>query len=342
MNLLAELQSVASQVEDKGDFLISDLLGRAHAALEGLEAEQLTDKQLVNATLRQSERLLEEHKLALARLAALEQQKPVATVRVTHRGYAMELSTHTAYTLQEGTHSLFAAAGAYPVEPAKDHEIAALVNRLTAIAKEFHGTQQLRERISHEVLPFVKGAQPSQAREFSTEGLFPFTLDLDDSQPSQAPDPVYCGLGCDCLTQCGDAYENAGLEKPPAPPDGSVPAKELQDLRDAAKECFGDLVKVVVVPGEPMAQPSEPGLQQFQKITVIVRQRPEVNGSPIKPKAKGLEGLTLNLIVLWRIEDDHGLYPGEWALGLGDDESEAALRQADVSWIASGDVEVQS
>lgn len=35
----------------------------------------------------------------------------------------------------------------------KDHEKAQLVNRLTAIAKEFGQSQQLRERISQEVLP---------------------------------------------------------------------------------------------------------------------------------------------------------------------------------------------
>ena len=35
----------------------------------------------------------------------------------------------------------------------KDHEVAALVNRLTQIAKEFSGTQQLRERIAREIRP---------------------------------------------------------------------------------------------------------------------------------------------------------------------------------------------
>jgi hypothetical protein len=48
------------------------------------------------------------------------------------------------------------------VEPAKDHEIAALVNQLTSIAKEFHSHQSLRERVAQLVRPW---AQPSQARE---------------------------------------------------------------------------------------------------------------------------------------------------------------------------------
>jgi len=38
-------------------------------------------------------------------------------------------------------------------QPVKDHEVAALVNRLRDIAIEFHGTQQLRERIAHEIRP---------------------------------------------------------------------------------------------------------------------------------------------------------------------------------------------
>ena len=57
---------------------------------------------------------------------------------------------------------LFTAAGASPVEPAKDHEIAALVNQLTSIAKEFHSHQSLRERVAQLVRPW---AQPSQAGE---------------------------------------------------------------------------------------------------------------------------------------------------------------------------------
>jgi hypothetical protein len=56
------------------------------------------------------------------------------------------------------------AAGASPVEPAKGHEIAALVNQLTSIAKEFHAHQSLRERVAQLVRPW---AQPSQVRELS-------------------------------------------------------------------------------------------------------------------------------------------------------------------------------
>ena len=58
--------------------------------------------------------------------------------------------------------SLFLAAGAQP--SMKDHEIAALVNRLTDIAKEYAGAGQLRERIAQEIRHITKGAQPRCSR----------------------------------------------------------------------------------------------------------------------------------------------------------------------------------
>jgi hypothetical protein len=43
----------------------------------------------------------------------------------------------------------------------RDGEIAALVNKLRDIAMEFHGQQQLRERIAGLIVPVLKAAQPS-------------------------------------------------------------------------------------------------------------------------------------------------------------------------------------
>lgn len=40
----------------------------------------------------------------------------------------------------------------------KDHEKAKLVNELTAIAKQYGQTQQLRDRIAHCVLPAIDAA----------------------------------------------------------------------------------------------------------------------------------------------------------------------------------------
>lgn len=43
-----------------------------------------------------------------------------------------------------------------PAPPLKDHEIAAAVNQLRDIAIEFHGAQQLRERIAQVVTPLLR------------------------------------------------------------------------------------------------------------------------------------------------------------------------------------------
>jgi sulfur carrier protein ThiS len=41
--------------------------------------------------------------------------------------------------------------------PLKDHEIAALVNKLTLVAKSYHNHQSLRQRISVLVVQALKG-----------------------------------------------------------------------------------------------------------------------------------------------------------------------------------------
>ena len=48
----------------------------------------------------------------------------------------------------------------------KDHEIAALVNELTAVARQYHNTQQLRERIAHIVVPAIRKSQHDTAVDF--------------------------------------------------------------------------------------------------------------------------------------------------------------------------------
>jgi hypothetical protein len=44
----------------------------------------------------------------------------------------------------------------------KDHEIAQLVNELTQTAREYHDTQQLRERLAQLVVPHLKDSQRLQ------------------------------------------------------------------------------------------------------------------------------------------------------------------------------------
>lgn len=45
--------------------------------------------------------------------------------------------------------------------PLKDHQIAQLVNNLTTIARTYHGTQQLRQRISQCVCEALQVAAPA-------------------------------------------------------------------------------------------------------------------------------------------------------------------------------------
>ena len=51
-----------------------------------------------------------------------------------------------------------APAAPIPDQPLKDHEIAQVVNTLRDVALQFHGAQQLRERIAHIVVPLLKNA----------------------------------------------------------------------------------------------------------------------------------------------------------------------------------------
>jgi len=60
--------------------------------------------------------------------------------------------------LVKGPHSLSEYKRRAALEPPlQDHQIAQTVNALTAIAKEYGHTQQLRERIAHVVVPILKG-----------------------------------------------------------------------------------------------------------------------------------------------------------------------------------------
>lgn len=61
----------------------------------------------------------------------------------------------------------------------KDHDKAALVNELTALAKEFAGSQQLRERIAHCVLAALERAVTDE-REACAQAAEGFTDGRDD------------------------------------------------------------------------------------------------------------------------------------------------------------------
>ena len=87
-----------------------------------------------------------------------------------------------------------------PAQPA-DHEVRELVNRLTAIAKEFNVAQQLRERIANEIRPFTL-VKPAQG----------VTLSLTDAEIAevQASDPIY--MTCSCMKFAWDILAAANAK----------------------------------------------------------------------------------------------------------------------------------
>ena len=61
----------------------------------------------------------------------------------------------------------------------KDHEIATLVNEITSVAREFHATQQLRERIGRPVVAALKQQQAEISRlRAAIEEAMPFQLTI--------------------------------------------------------------------------------------------------------------------------------------------------------------------
>ncbi len=72
----------------------------------------------------------------------------------------------------------------------KDHEIAELVNALRDVALQFHGAQQLRERIAGLVLPVVKALnEQATTNELMAESMDLFRQDMIDLQiiPAHVP-----------------------------------------------------------------------------------------------------------------------------------------------------------
>ncbi|HJV52768.1 MAG TPA: hypothetical protein VJ652_14975 [Noviherbaspirillum sp.] len=72
-------------------------------------AERATRLGLYDKKLSQIFDRVEELESALSQVRG-NAQEPVATVRVRHKGYSVELSTYVAYALPEGLHDLYAAA----------------------------------------------------------------------------------------------------------------------------------------------------------------------------------------------------------------------------------------
>ena len=106
-----------------------------------------------------------------AELAAIDAAEPVLVVEKEpdywsgghfHEGSKSHIGSTKVWRLPIGT-KLFTRP--MPAQPA-DHEVRELVNRLTAIAKEFNVAQQLRERIANEIRPFTLVMPAQDVTEF--------------------------------------------------------------------------------------------------------------------------------------------------------------------------------
>ncbi len=73
-------------------------------------------------------------------------------------------------------------------------------------------------------------------------------------------------------------------------------------------------------------------------LQTIITCRPAYAGRPLKPGAALLEGKPVTLGYGWSM-DDGDKYPGECALVPHDEATMRLFMQADITWIASGDVE---
>lgn len=77
----------------------------------------------------------------------------------------------------------------------KDHEIAQFVNRLTDVGKEYGAAQQLRDRISFEVISFIRKPKPAliEAPIIKQKQLYPFIPVYRKAFPAdKRTDTVWC------------------------------------------------------------------------------------------------------------------------------------------------------
>lgn len=76
-------------------------------------------------------------------------------------------------------------------------------------------------------------------------------------------------------------------------------------------------------------------IEQYKKYLVRVNIRPEYKGRAIKPNLESLQGQEIEVQTMW-LQDGDDPYPGEYALKV----PIYIMDKYEMSWIASGDVEV--
>ena len=67
--------------------------------------------------------------------------------------------------------------------------------------------------------------------------------------------------------------------------------------------------------------------------------RPTYKGLPLKEKVGQLDGKVFDLECMWQCEEGEK-YPGEYAMGPQSIDAKEVFEQANIAWIASGDVEI--
>ncbi len=79
-------------------------------------------------------------------------------------------------------------------------------------------------------------------------------------------------------------------------------------------------------------------IEQFAKYRCRLSFRPEYAGNSVKPECADHNGKEVTLSAGWLMDDDDK-YPGEWAMTYVKFD-DPLLKEMDIGWIASGDIEV--
>jgi hypothetical protein len=148
----------AAQIAAGGGFNFDEIAVLARIALESIEAEPV----------------------AYVMADDLKDSSIISTPAYRDLGEAMERAVGDVVALYVSTPA---------PESMKDHQIRELVNELRDIAVEYHGTQQLRERIARTIrAAMLQGAEPVSNRDELTDGW----VACSERMPEQFVEVLVC------------------------------------------------------------------------------------------------------------------------------------------------------
>jgi hypothetical protein len=81
-------------------------------------------------------------------------------------------------------------------------------------------------------------------------------------------------------------------------------------------------------------------LKRFEIYDCTIKYRQTYEGRPLKESVKPLDGMRLELMCIWQCDPDEN-YPNEYAMQPNDERMQYKFRQHGISWIASGDLDIQ-